>query len=58
MKNELGGKIMKKKQKTQKCAMKRKLKFENYKICFEAIKNENKINHLEKNKTNINSFFC
>ena len=29
---------------------KKKLKFENYKNCFEATRLENKINHLEKTK--------
>ena len=29
---------------------KKKLKFENYKNCFEATQLENKINHLEKTK--------
>ena len=33
---------------TKKCAGKRKLKFEEYKHCFEAIQLENKINHLKK----------
>ena len=37
------------------CVIKRKLKFENYKNCLEAIKLENKV-HLEKNKINIDSF--
>ena len=45
-----------KKQKAQKkCVIKRKFKFENYKNCLEAIQLENKINYLEKNKTDINS---
>ena len=34
----------------------RKLKFENCKNCLEATQLENKINHLEKNKTDINNF--
>ena len=38
---------------TKKCPMKRKLKFENYKTCLEATYVENKINQLEKNKTDI-----
>ena len=42
-----------KKQKTQKSVIKRKLKFENYKNCLEATQLENKINHLEKNKIDI-----
>ena len=40
---------------TKKCVIKRKLKFENYKICLEATQLENKINHPEKNKTSIDS---
>ena len=35
------------------CVIKRKFKFENYKNCLEATQLENKINHLEKDKTNI-----
>ena len=35
----------------KKCFIKRKLKFENYKNCLEAINLENKINHLEKSQT-------
>ena len=38
---------------TKNCVRKRKLKFENYKNCFEAIQLENKINLLEKIKTDI-----
>ena len=38
-----------KKQKAQKSAIKRKLKFENHKNCLEATQLENKINYLEKN---------
>ena len=42
-----------------KCIVKRKFKFENYKNCLEASQLKNKINHLEKNKIiNIDSFFC
>ena len=69
MKNELGGKIiikfiglkaktqsyLKKAKGTKKFIMKRKLKFENYKNCLEAIQLENKTNYLEKNKINIDS---
>ena len=40
---------------TKKCVIKRKLKFENYKSCLEAIQLQNKTNHLEKNKIDINS---
>ena len=42
-----------KKQKAQKCVIKRKLKFENYKNCLEATQLEKKINHLEKNNIDI-----
>ena len=41
---------------TKKCVMKRKLTFENYKNCLDATQLENKINYLEKNKIDINSF--
>ena len=34
---------------TKKCAIKRKLTFENYKSCLEATQLENEINRLEKN---------
>ena len=44
-----------KKQKTKKCVIKRKLKFENYKCCLEAAQLKNKINHLGKNKMDIDS---
>ena len=40
---------------TKKCVMKRKRKTENYKNCLEATQVENKINHLEKNKIDIDS---
>ena len=40
---------------TQKCVIKRKLKFENYKNCSEATQIENKTNYIEKNKINIDS---
>ena len=43
---------------TQKCVIKRKLKFENHKNCLEAMQLENKINYPEKNKIHIDSFFC
>ena len=33
---------------TKKCAIKRKVEFENYKICLEATQLENKINYLKK----------
>ena len=35
---------------TKMCAIKRKLKFEDYKNCLEATELENKINHLENNE--------
>ena len=38
---------------TQKCLIKRKLKFENYKSCLKAIQLDNKINYLEKNKIDL-----
>ena len=37
-----------KKQKTQKCVIKRKLKFENYKNYLQTTQIENNINHQEK----------
>ena len=40
---------------TRKCAIKRKLKFENYKNCLRVTQLENKIKHLEKTKINIDS---
>ena len=40
---------------TKKCAIKRKLRFDNYKNCLEATQLENKISYLEKNKINIDS---
>ena len=33
----------------------KKLKYENYKNCFEATQLDNKINHVEKNKIDIDS---
>ena len=39
----------------KKLCHKKNLKFENYKSCLEATKLENKINHLEKNRFNIDS---
>ena len=41
---------LKKQKRFKKVCRKRKLKFENYKNCFEATKLENKINHLEQIK--------
>ena len=43
---------------TKQRVIKRKLKFENYKNCLETTQLENKINHLEKNQIDIDSFFC
>ena len=40
---------------TKKFVIKRKIKFENYKSCLEATHLKNKINHLAKNKTDIDS---
>ena len=40
---------------TEKCAIKRKLKFKDYKHCLEATHLENKINQLAKNKLNVDS---
>ena len=45
-----------KRQKSQKkCAIKRKHKFQDYKSGFEAAQIENKINHSEKNKIELDS---
>ena len=41
---------------TKKCVIKGKLKFENYKHCLEETQIQNKINNLEKNKFNFDSF--
>ena len=38
--------------KHKNCVIK-KLKFENYKNCLEAVPLKNKINHLEKNKIDV-----
>ena len=43
----------KKAKRTKKCVIKRKTKFENYKNCLEATQLESKINHLEKNKIDV-----
>ena len=37
------------------CVMKSKLKFENYNNCLETTQFENKINHLQKNETDVGS---
>ena len=39
----------------KKCVIKRKLKFEVYKSCLVATQLENKINHLQKNKIDVDS---
>ena len=44
---------LKKAKEIKKYAIKRKLKFENYKHCLEATQLENKINHLEKNEIDV-----
>ena len=44
-----------KKQKAKKCAIKRKLKFQDYKNCLEATQSDSKVKYLEKNKTDIDS---
>ena len=44
-----------KKWKEKKYVIKRKLKFEDYKSCLEGTQLENKINHLEKNKIDVDS---
>ena len=40
---------------TKKCAIKRKLKFQDCKNCLGAAQIENKINNLEKNKIDVDS---
>ena len=45
----------KKAKSTKKTAIKRKIKFENYKNCLEVTQLENEISYLEKNKTDIDS---
>ena len=40
---------------TKKCVIKRKPKFQDYKNCLEAAQIENKINHLEKNKNDVDN---
>ena len=48
---------IKKSKGTKKCVPKRKVKFEDYKHCLEAVPLENKINHSEKNNVNVNSLW-
>ena len=43
---------------TKKYVIKRKIKFENHKSCLEATQLDKKINYLEKNKIDIDSFFA
>ena len=45
----------KKSQGTKRCAIKRKLKFEDYKNCLEATQLKNETNQLEKNKLDVGS---
>ena len=40
---------------TKKCAIKKKVKFENYKNCLETTQLDNKIDQQEKNKIGIDS---
>ena len=40
---------------TKNCVIKRKLKIENYSSCLEATQLENKINHLKKIETDVDS---
>ena len=40
---------------TKKCAIKRKLKFQDYKNCLEAAQIESKINYLRKKKIDVDS---
>ena len=46
---------IKKAKNTRKCVIKRKPKFQDYKNYLEAAQTENKLNHLEKNKTGVGS---
>ena len=46
---------MKKTKGTTKCFIKRKLKFQDHKNCLEVAQIENKINHIEKNKIDVDS---
>ena len=39
----------------KKCVIKRKLKFENHKNCIKATQIEHKVDHLTKNKTDIDN---
>ena len=44
---------IKKAKDTKKCVIKRKIKFEGHKNCLQAAQIENKIDHLEKNRTDL-----
>ena len=46
---------IKKAKRTKRCVIKRQPKFEDYKNCLEATQTENRIRHLQKNKTDVNS---
>ena len=46
---------IKKAKDTEKCVVKRKLKFEDFKLCLEATQLENKIHYLEKNNLNVDN---
>ena len=46
---------MKKVKDTKKCVIKRKLEFEDYKLCLQAAQLHTRINQLEKNKPNVES---
>ena len=45
----------KKAKSTKTCVIKRKVKFQDYKNCLEAAQIDNKINHLEKNRIDVDS---
>ena len=40
---------------TKRCAIKQKIKFEDYKNCLEATQLENKINHPDKNEIDVDN---
>ena len=46
---------IKKAKATKKSVIKRKFQFQIYQNCLEAAQIENKINHLEKNKTDVDT---
>ena len=46
-----------KSKRNKKFAINRKLEFKHYKNCLEATQVQNKINHLKKNRVDIDSFF-